>query len=619
MILLAEFFFDGGNQLKRVASDFYYSMASDSIGVKEFAGRIVGRPSFKSSIGCVIWGGKSATSIGDIELTNVDGGISDWVDLDFRDCRCVLRLVAQGAAYDTSVIAQICIIDDVQRDGQSVIVKLRGTETLLERSLQPLLYDATTAAENVTLIGNPVPITIGAVRQVEPANSDVNDLGFQESDSLVTTDVVYSGGSVASTPAESPDDYALTDTGFVMLTNPSARITADAHCPFAPSAALSSNLYNASAWTGSNPNNWTMNDGPGSHSRVVDVGIRLVNTLSGYYPQMDFAASDSTWYFVIGEIADLESGGIQVEFGDTPAVEIRRQGRFFACGKTSTSGTISIRGLPDSDVTLRFVTIYECLTSVDYQLDETVLKNLFIRAGMRVTGSGQNIDAVVSSLTLPGYSLGIYVDDSIAAFDAIQKTLDSFCGYMRTDNLGTIRLGYYSRPTGTPVVTLSRLNMTRYPRRITDPAPGLSTRFAGQRNWSPYTDNELAGITFPNRPPFMAEYRVIKEGVLAKSINRAYSHALSAPPIETMLTAESDIQFEASRVCEIAQDKHPYWDIEFALDSVDDIAEIRPGAIALLDDELFEADNGKIALIVEVDGAFGQNIYRVVTWGAETP
>lgn len=72
-------------------------------------------------------------------------------------------------------------------------------------------------------------------------------------------------------------------------------------------------------------------------------------------------------------------------------------------------------------------------------------------------------------------------------------------------------------------------------------------------------------------------------------------------------------------MCAIAQDKHPIWDVEFALESADDIAAIRPNGIVLLDDELFEDSNGKIAKIVEVDGQFGNNVYRIVTWGAETP
>ena len=117
----------------------------------------------------------------------------------------------------------------------------------------------------------------------------------------------------------------------------------------------------------------------------------------------------------------------------------------------------------------------------------------------------------------------------------------------------------------------------------------------------------------------MAEYRHIKEGATARTINRAYSHALSAPPIETVIVDEADIEAEADRVCGIAQDKHPLWDIEFALASQSDIAQLRPNSIVLLDDVYFEESNGKIAKIVEVDGAFGQSVYRVVTWGSEAP
>jgi len=617
MILLAEFYFNGGYIVERVATDFYYSKSTDSIGVKEFSGKITGRPTLKSQIGCIIWKNKSSTSLGDIEIANTDGAVSGWVDYDFRDCRCVLKLVNQNASYDTAITVQVCIIDDVQRDELKVVVKLRGNETMLQRAIQSILYDALTASGNLTMVGKPLPIVAGKVLQMEPVNTGVVTLAYQNSDSDVDTDVVYSGGSIASGPLESPDDYAVNDTGFTMLNNPSARITVDAHTPFLTFIAIASNLYLDSDWTGATPSGWTINDGPGSHSKVDDVGIRFINTLSDTYPQMDTSVSAGTWYFVCGELCDVQSGGISIDFGGSTSVEIKRQGRFFAVGKTGTSADISVRGLPDSDVTLRFIHVYTCTASVIYARDDVVLKNIAVRTGMRVSGSGGDID--FSSTSISGYSMGVAVTDSDTCENVIQQILDSMCAYTYTDNLGTIRVGRYERPSGTPIVSISKLNMTRYPKRMTDPAPGLSTRFAGAKNWSPYSENELAGITYPNRPPFMAEYRHIKAGATAATINRAYTHALSAAPIETVLTEEADIQAEADRVCAIAQDKHPVWDVEFALESADDIAAIRPNGIVLLDDELFEDSNGKIAKIVEVDGQFGNKVYRVVTWGAETP
>lgn len=617
MILLAEFHFNGGYNTERVATDFYYSKSTDEGGVVEYKGKIIGRPSLKSQIGNNISRNKSSTTIGDIEISNNDGSVSGWVDYDFRDCRCVLKLVNQNESLDSAIIVQVCIVDDVQRDELKLVVKLRGNETMLDRAMQSVLYDTVTGAGNTSIIGNPLPIVIGKTLQVEAINTGTVSLAYQGSDSLVTIDTVYSGGSIANGPMESPDDYAVTDTGFVMLNNPSARITADMHTPFTPFTEIASNFHLPSAWSGSTLNIWSVTDGGGSHSRVVDVGIRIVNSLSGEYPRLDASLNGSGWYFAIGEIADIQSGGIMVDFGGSAATEFRRQGRFACVGKIDTSSNVSVRALPDSDVTIRFLHIIKFDSGETYARDDDVLKNAFIRAGMRITGGAGVADVVVESIS--GYSMGVYVSEADTCADVIQKILDSMSAYLFTDNLGTIRFGRYARPSGTPIVSISKLNMTRYPKRFTDPAPGLSTRVAGARNWSPYAENELAGITFPNRPPFMSEYRHVKSGATASTINRAYTHAVSASPIETVLTEESDIEAEASRLCAIAQDKHPVWDIEFALSSVADIASIRPNGIVKLDDELFEDSNGKIAKIVEVEGQFGNNIYRIVTWGAETP
>lgn len=191
MILLAEFYFNGGYIVERVATDFYYSKSTDSIGVKEFSGKITGRPTLKSQIGCIIWKNKSSTSLGDIEIANTDGAVSGWVDYDFRDCRCVLKLVNQNASYDTAITVQVCIIDDVQRDELKVVVKLRGNETMLQRAIQSILYDALTASGNLTMVGKPLPIVAGKVLQMEPVNTGVVTLAYQNSDSDVDTDVVY--------------------------------------------------------------------------------------------------------------------------------------------------------------------------------------------------------------------------------------------------------------------------------------------------------------------------------------------------------------------------------------------------------------------------------------------
>ena len=618
MILLAEFYFDGGNNLRRVATEYYYSKASDSIGVKEFAGRITGRPTFRAVSGCIIWGNKTTTSIGDIEVTNVDGGISDWVNFDFRDSLCVLRMVEPGASYANSKIVQRCIIDDVVRDGQSIVVKLRGPETLLDRAIQTVMFDSATASENTEVIGNPVPILFGRCKQIEPVLISTQDLAYQMSDVNVTVDTVYSGGSIASSPAESPDDYATNDNGFVMLTQPSARITADGSARHTPEVVISSEFDRDSAWSSGVPVDWSVVSGPSSFSRVQNVGIRLLNLLSSNYPMMDAAHDAGYWHSVVGEIADMESGGIVIDFGDSAPYVVRRKGRFACIGKCGTGGSIQIRTLADSDVTIKFLQTHKFDTAgANYDRDDNLIRHMMIRGALKIDGVAGIKDVNVTSVS--GYLMGSYIDDDTTVANVVQKALDSFCGFMYVDALGTIRLGQYARPSGTPTLTVSRLNMTRYPKRSTDLAPGLSTRVAAGRNWSPYTENELAGITFPNRPPFMAEYRYIKEGASAGTIDKVYSHALQANPIETIICDEDDAQAEADRICEIAQDKHPFWDIEFALNSVSDIASIRQGTIVLLDDEMFEDDNGKIAMVVEVEGQFGSNVYRVVTWGAENP
>ena len=65
-------------------------------------------------------------------------------------------------------------------------------------------------------------------------------------------------------------------------------------------------------------------------------------------------------------------------------------------------------------------------------------------------------------------------------------------------------------PAGTPAITISSLNLAAYPTWAPDLAPGLSSVFGGQVVWSPYSQQELAGITYEDQQHFMTDARLTK-------------------------------------------------------------------------------------------------------------
>lgn len=613
MILTAELKFDGGFDVKRVATDFYYSLPTDADGVQEFVGRITKVPTYKTEVGCLIWGTRTHSSIGSIELANTDGGVTDWIQLNARDCECVLKLLNQGDSYDSATTVTVCIIDSVEMDEQIIRINLRGKDTLLDKPLQPLSFTAAQAAEASSIEGTPIPIAMGSLWQVEPVLTDVNDLIHQLSDSYYSEILqVLSGGSVANPPTESPDDYVLTDTGFRMLVTPSARITANMIGGTRPTNFYTGDLNLDSSWTGGTPTDWIVSLFGATITKVDGIGARIVNAQTTDAPQIEIDVASNNWYFILGEILNLESGGISITTS-SGTTEYRREGRFCAIGKIEGTDNVTITGLGYTDLTLGYLHIYVFNTGAETSEMSACMLNVCARAGLKIYGSDPDI-YLPSNLTT--YSCGLFSKTAMSSRDALQQILDSTNGWTFTRPNGLISFGRYSLASGSSVLSVSKLNLMEYPTYKDDLAPGLSTRVAGGRNWSPYADSELAGITYPNRPPFMVDYRHIRTGAYEGTLDRAYAHALSADAMPTLIYDAVDVQTESDRISQIVTDERGFWEFTIALDSVDDVADLHPDAIVLLDDELFGADNGKIARIIAVDGEYNDPKMRITVWGA---
>lgn len=617
MILTAEFRFAGGYSVRRVATDFYYSLATDAAGVQEFAGRMVGVPTFATRVGCIIWGNRTSSSIGDIEIANPDGGVTSWLALPYRDCECILKLVNPGESYDSATTVSVCIIDDIEQEENSIRISLRGKDTLLDKPLQPLTYTAAQAVDATSIEGNTIPVCIGRVWQAEPTLIDVNSLEYQFTDSYYGSIIeVLSGGSVANPPTESPDDWAYTDTGFRMLNTPSARITLNAVGNRRLVDALISDLFLASEWTGNTPNGWTVSGGTAGVeiTRIASIGCRFDDN-GGADPAISYAAPQGVWYFVVGEIVNRVSGGLRVRFG-TEYTDYAREGRFCAIGLVESGADIDVIGIDDADLTVSFLHVHSMDAGSASLFFRYALLNVCARAGLRISGSA--LEATTPDV--PTYAVGLYSNSALTARDALQMLMDSVSGWTFPNCAGELIFGYYDLPSvATPVLTISSLNLLAYPTFKPDNAPGLSTRVAGGKNWSPYSDNELAGITYPNRPPFIDEFRFVRTGASANSLARQYSHALSAEPIETMIATGPPTQEEADRITAITTEGRGFWECTVALEAVSGLVDVIPQANVLLQGDFFGADDGKVARIVGVEGQMNSPVLKIVCWGATTP
>lgn len=628
-ILLAELYFNGGASPRYFATSTWYGYAPDNTGapvIRQYLGRMVGSPTYSIRVGCVIWGDTPATGIGAIELGNVDGELNDLRELEAKDCLCVLKLVNEGDDYDDAVVVARAIMVGVEQTEETMRVVLRGLDTRLDRPLQPQLYDDT--APNANLEGSPVPILLGRCYLVEPADYDMNPRECILSDSIVAeVEAVYGGGSLANGPLESPAqwDYNTQQTGFVMDITVPTRITANAVGPTDSYTDLLGGIgrfYDLDNWTGGNPDGWTvLSNPPFSFVNYLGAaGAQFVwDVLNNARLQSGNVLPDTNagWYMVVGRLSRITAGWLGIRFRDTGTLlQITEPGEFAIPVYVEAGANRTVRiGTPTAgsvgDFTLETLYLYKM---DDVSIDDFLyhcLWQLLTRGGV----TEESID--FSELVPSGLSwmldprVGYYTKSNTTARQAVNELMASVTGWAFVGPDGLVRIGTIHQPTGDPDLVVSSLNLTSYPVFTPDSAPNISDTYGAGRNWYPYTDQELAGITHTDRPPFQVDYRFKRKGV--NGLNRFYRHGVGAEPIGTLLYDEADAQSESDRITDLYQDEHGFWTFNVALTSPQEAASLYPNAVIELDDPLF-GDAAVKGVLISVEGEFRDPELRLTVW-----
>lgn len=397
-ILLMELYFDGGYHVARVASDWWYSKPTDTIGVCKWEGRITSEPTYGVQLGCVIWGTKTSISVGAAEVADPADEL-DWLRRRTRDSLCVLRLALPGQSYDDTILVGKAIVDSVESTGLTKVVNLRGIDTLFDRPLQSTVFQAEAATSETepasssetpigedgkygqgssapptfgvdvtTLEGDKVPVVLGRVWQHEPPLVNTQHLWHQVTDAGISEIFqVMSGGSVANPPDSSNEDwdYILSRSGFAMSTNPTARITVNCSGIRALSAPLlSSRFSTAAAWNSDALIDWSASSASGQEIRNQEgIGLRLLadsGELTGPSITYPSGVSEDGWVVVLIEIADITSGYLRISLGES--YELRRDGRHSLIATMGYAGELIVEAVPDSDgcdITIASVHLYQ--------------------------------------------------------------------------------------------------------------------------------------------------------------------------------------------------------------------------------------------------------------------
>lgn len=434
-VLLAEFRFDGGYYIQRVATDWWYSKHDDSIGVHEWQGRITSEPTFSIELGCIVWGNKTAVGIGSVDVADPAGEL-DWMQRRTRDAACILRLALPGQSYDETIQVARCIVDNVEMDGNVKRVNLRGVDTLLDRPLQSTVYaaavassdsitssqidftdvpPANNAAHNAVIESNRVPVVLGDVWQHEPVLTDPSQLLFQITDAgIVDIDAVLSGGSVANPPDSSGEDwdYASLRAGFQMSTDPAARITTNCSGIRAlGDAVISDDLTLAASWSSDGPDGWSVLASSGRGVAIAaGVGARLTadaGESSGPTISKAIAASEGNWVVALLDVVDITEGYLTVSVGS--AREIRREGRHALIMSVGAAAELEIAAIPSADgadITIASIYLYPLSASTGTESLVEMMRHITLARGA-IPGAITTIESVIAT----GFDSAGSVDD----------------------------------------------------------------------------------------------------------------------------------------------------------------------------------------------------------------
>jgi hypothetical protein len=410
-ILTARIMLDGGLRPLHVATEDYYSLASDSIGAQHFTARIIRTPVVEVAIGCAVWGRRSSTSVGQLVLADQDQTL-DAIGMlgGQRDARVEMRLVRAGESYDAGVVVCLALIDAISRDEGNVILKLRGTDAWLERPVCNSIFTALSAGTSSTstsdgldpseptrnlcevqeLGGDPVPVVLGRCWQVEaPLVGATDPLAHQITDARVAAlEAVLSGGAVATPGTEYVP--AFRRAGWEWLVTPAARVLCNVDGFGALDDPVAFGAFADQAPSTDGYLGWQYGTGP---EPVHRPGVGLDWTNGGeIIADCDVADGDGQMRYaaVLVDVAYLGSGA-QIEVTGDYAVTITRPGRWARV--LAVSGTVTLR--MTGRVVLRSAGVYMVTAASSGTLTEMIRHLAIARAGIH-TGESQ-IDALVDS------------------------------------------------------------------------------------------------------------------------------------------------------------------------------------------------------------------------------
>lgn len=181
---------------------------SDSLPLITFEPRIIDPQKFSFARRCSIWTSASRTdssSFSNIDLDNKDGRFDDVAGEDRRDQTVTVLVADPSGSFDEAEVVCTGVVDNIRAVGESSIrVTIKDRLTTLERVFQRRRMPPW-ADESVA--NTPVPVTLGAVRNVAPVLEDAVNRRYRLHDAPITNIVSVRDKGAPLDPNSSPPQY----------------------------------------------------------------------------------------------------------------------------------------------------------------------------------------------------------------------------------------------------------------------------------------------------------------------------------------------------------------------------------------------------------------------------
>lgn len=566
IVMSCPFPFTPWGMLARVASNDFVSYDGDAQAPNTvWNGRMAEDPVYERRANCHVWSdaGGSAAPISQVTIDNTDGFYDYLLLYDVREAPMRARLGQDfGWSLGVFIEAAAGVVESVVAPNeQQVQFVLRDKGSLLEKPLQPQLFATTVPA--VEMRGTPQPFGMGGPLQFTPILTvDAANLDYAVADGMyaVTNGYFILDNGVTINPLTGWEPAASRQdaTGIRRLVNPAGKQTATWYGrPVVASTPINEGF---DTWSGSPalPTGWSIVVGSqvagtrdytrvGSNVRCRSNGSAAIVLGS---PVGGIVNNSVAWVEI--KVTSVTSGSVEIvrlngAAVNSVALKITRAGTYRFSASTDISMT---------SIGIRMAAGVTC----DLQIDSILFQMLTLKRNtaelVPILLTGQSKDFLAADIdtaslaTMPTYLMGYYSADQNATLKEPLDLLVKSCGAgYYFDRLGVLKFGRLVDPAGVaPVANIAADTIVGDVSVEMDTAPGLSTRWVGNKNYCVHEASEVAGVVGTIIAGQLQTEWLATYNSTAKLANQ-YRDRTAAPAIETAITNVASLTTEANRFC----------------------------------------------------------------------